>query len=161
MSSVLKNWSCRGHNYTSVHHVVPWYGFLGSFEVLLYMDIARSLFVCLYAYCLCGFEGNIGYSTYRRIDRNQSELCSCSCSHCRRGHIWILFRRALYTSACLKRSKTFVEAYARCITENITKRWLRQTLVVERGIAAKYKYNPLARVIVPKICVPVLSSRAQ
>ena len=47
------------------------------------------------------------------------------------------------------------------ITENITKRWLRQTLVVERGIAAKYKYNPLARVIVPKICVPVLSSRAQ
>ena len=60
-----------------------------------------------------------------------------------------------------KRTKTFVEAYARCITENITKRWLRQTLVVERGIAAKYKYNPLARVIVPKICVPVLSSRAQ
>ena len=29
-----------------------------------------------------------------------------------------------------KRSKTFVEAYARCITENIAKRWLRQTLVV-------------------------------
>ena len=124
-------------------------------------DIARTLFICLYAYCLCGFEGNIGYSTYRRIDRNQSELCSCSCSHCRRGHIWILFRRALYTSACLKRSKTFVEAYARCITQKVTKRWLRQTLVVERGIAAKYKYNPLARVIVPKICVPVLSSRAQ
>ena len=98
---------------------------------------------------------------YRRIDRNQSEPCSCSCSHCRRGHIWILFRRALYTSACLKRSKTFVEAYARCITQKVTKRWLRQTLVVERGIAAKYKYNPLARVIVPKICVPVLSSRAQ
>ena len=48
--------------------------FLGSFEKLLYMDIARTLFVCLYAYCLCGFEGNIGYSTYRRIDRNQSEL---------------------------------------------------------------------------------------
>ena len=147
--------------FISVHHVVPLYGFLGSFEVLLYMDIARTLFFCLYAYCLCGFEGNIGYSTYRRIDRNQSELCSCSCSHCRRGHIWILFRRALYTSACLKRSKTFVEAYARCITENVTKRWLRQTLVVERGIAYKYKYNPLARVIVPKICVPVLSSRAQ
>ena len=37
--------------------------FLGSFEKLLYMDIARTLFVCLYAYCLCGFEGNIGYST--------------------------------------------------------------------------------------------------
>ena len=125
------------------------------------MDIARTLFFCLYAYCLCGFEGNIGYSTYRRIDRNQSELCSCSCSHCRRGHIWILFRRALYTSACLKRSKTFVEAYARCITENITKRWLRQTLVVERGIAVSYKYNPLASVPVPEICVPVLCSRAQ
>ena len=125
------------------------------------MDIARTLFFYLYAYCLCGFEGNIGYSTYRRIDRNQSELCSCSCSHCRRGHIWILFRRALYTSACLKRSKTFVEAYARCITENITKRWLRQTLVVERGIAVSYKYNPLASVPVPEICVPVLCSRAQ
>ena len=60
-----------------------------------------------------------------------------------------------------KRSKTFVEAYARCITENITKRWLRQTLVVERGIAVSYKYNPLASVPVPEICVPVLCSRAQ
>ena len=37
--------------------------FLGSFEKLLYMDIARTLFVCLYANCLCGFEENIGYST--------------------------------------------------------------------------------------------------
>ena len=149
------------------------------------MDIARTLFFCLYAYCLCGFEGNIGYSTYRRIDRNQSELCSCSCSHCRRGHIWILFRRALYTCACLigcstlfeislpwyfsesamnypkKRSKTFDEAYARCNTQKVTKRWLRQTLVVERGIAVSYKYNPLASVPVPEICVPVLCSRAQ
>ena len=26
-------------------------------------DIARTLFICLYAYCLCGFEGNIEYST--------------------------------------------------------------------------------------------------
>ena len=60
-----------------------------------------------------------------------------------------------------KRTKTFVEAYARCITENITKRWLRQTLVVERGIAVSYKYNPLASVPVPEICVPVLCSRAQ
>merc|ERR1712155_377917 len=47
------------------------------------------------------------------------------------------------------------------ITENITKRWLRQTLVVERGIAVSYKYNPLASVPVPEICVPVLCSRAQ
>ena len=60
-----------------------------------------------------------------------------------------------------KRTKTLVEAYARCITENITKRWLRQTLVVERGIAVSYKYNPLASVPVPEICVPVLCSRAQ
>ena len=37
--------------------------FLGSFEKLLYMDIARTLFVCLYANCLYGFEENIGYST--------------------------------------------------------------------------------------------------
>ena len=37
--------------------------FLGSFEKLFYMDIARTLFVCLYANCLCGFEENIGYST--------------------------------------------------------------------------------------------------
>ena len=43
----------------------------------------------------------------------------------------------------------------------VTKRWLRQTLVVGRGIAAKYKYNPLARVKVPKICVSVLGSRDQ
>ena len=61
----------------------------------------------------------------------------------------------------IKRTKTLVEAYARCITENITKRWLRQTLVVERGIAVSYKYNPLASVPVPEICVPVLCSRAQ
>ena len=60
-----------------------------------------------------------------------------------------------------KRTKTFVEAYARCITQKVTKRWLRQMLVVERGIADKYKYNPFARVKVPKICVSVLSSRAQ
>ena len=61
----------------------------------------------------------------------------------------------------IKRTKTLVEGYARCITENITKRWLRQTLVVERGIAVSYKYNPLASVPVPEICVPVLCSRAQ
>ena len=61
----------------------------------------------------------------------------------------------------IKRTKTLVEGYARCITENITKSWLRQTLVVERGIAVSYKYNPLASVPVPEICVPVLCSRAQ
>merc|ERR1711937_699791 len=33
--------------------------------------------------------------------------------------------------------------------------------VVERGIAVSYKYNPLASVPVPEICVPVLCSRAQ
>ena len=60
-----------------------------------------------------------------------------------------------------KRTNTFVEAYARCITQKVTKRWLRQTLVVERGIADKYKYNPFQLVKVHKICVSVLSSRAQ
>ena len=34
-------------------------------------------------------------------------------------------------------------------------------MVVERGIAVSYKYNPLASVPVPEICVPVLCSRAQ
>ena len=34
-------------------------------------------------------------------------------------------------------------------------------MVVERGIAVTYKYNPLASVTVPEICVPVLCSRAQ
>ena len=34
-------------------------------------------------------------------------------------------------------------------------------LVAGRGIADKYKYNPFGRVKVPKICVLVLSSRAQ
>ena len=105
------------------------------------MDIARTLFFCLYAYCLCGFEGNIGYSTYRRIDRNQSELCSCSCSHCRRGHIWILFRRALYTSACLKRSKTFDEAYARCNTQKVTKRWMRRCWLRDVGLQINTNTN--------------------
>ena len=32
---------------------------------------------------------------------------------------------------------------------------------MERGIAVSYKYNPLASVPVPEICVPVLCSRAQ
>ena len=34
-------------------------------------------------------------------------------------------------------------------------------LVAGRGIADKYKYKPFARVKVRKICVSVLSSRAQ
>ena len=36
-----------------------------------------------------------------------------------------------------------------------------EMLVAGRGIADKYKYNPFARVKVPKIRVSVLSSRAQ
>ena len=38
---------------------------------------------------------------------------------------------------------------------------MRLMLVAGRGIADKYKYNPFARVKVPKICVSVLGSRDQ